>query len=122
MMRASTEYIRDTTSFTPSSRARGTGMASRYRRLPQLASLATVSPRRLWSSFASCGGVAADQREEGVFESAPWDHPVDPNAGADQRGHRVGAGRAVEVDDQTAPTVRYGGADPGQAGEHSGRC
>ena len=37
----------DTSSLLPSSRARGTGTASRYRSEPQLASLATVSP---WKS------------------------------------------------------------------------
>src|SRR4029079_1021909 len=41
------EKVSATTSFCRSSRARGTGIASRYRSEDQLASLATVSPQNI---------------------------------------------------------------------------
>jgi hypothetical protein len=54
---------------TPSSRARGTGTASRYRRLPQLASLATVSPAK--SANTTTSRNPADTRSVNSAKFSP---------------------------------------------------
>src|SRR4030095_11245968 len=60
-------------SFTPSSRARGTGTASRYRRLPQLASLATASPQN--NATTTTSRKPADTK---MVNSAKFGTPLAP--------------------------------------------